>query len=279
MVNNHNKKSGSLMMTTALIVFCMCAPVCTLSSTEECSDAPLLSGAPVSDSSSDGSYDNVCAEPQRQADTLTPPPPDIPSELPPGYLPPVTDWQAERVLLFGDSLSVGLGPHLERLFRDKEVMAFKNIGVGGTMINHWTWPGSFAYARDLERELEEFRPTIVLVCLGTNDEAFRGTVDHRGRPMKKPYGPTFSVARLREESLAEISKKLTHIPRHVWLIPPVTTRWRPDITFRRNIKSWGGGYLETEPFHLPKQSDRLHISDRGNKIWADKIIKYLEGEF
>ena len=120
MVNNHNKKSGSLMMTAALIVFCMCAPVCTLSSTEECSDAPLLSGAPVSDSSSDGSYDNVCAEPQRQADTLTPPPPDIPSELPPGYLPPVTDWQSERVLLFGDSLSVGLGPHLERLFEIKK---------------------------------------------------------------------------------------------------------------------------------------------------------------
>jgi lysophospholipase L1-like esterase len=272
MEDEHNKKSVPLMMTVALIIFCLCAPVCTLSPAEERSDAPLLSSAPVLD----GSEVNLCAEPKRQADTLTP---EISPKLPPGYLPPVVDWSSERVLLFGDSLSVGLGPHLERLFRDREVMAFKNIGVGGTMINHWTWPGSFTYARDLERELEVFKPTIVLVSLGTNDEAFRGTVDHRGRPIKKPYGPTFSVARLRAESLAEISKKLTHIPRHVWLIPPVTTRWRADITFRSNIKSWGGGYLEAEPFHLPKQSDRLHISDRGNRLWADKIIKYLEGDF
>ena len=199
-----------------------------------------------------------------------------PQQAPVDQHPTGLAWDKERVLLFGDSLAVGLAPFIEKELKSRGVSEFKSISVGGTMINQWAWTRSYTQARALDRALAEFKPTMVIFSLGTNDEAFRGSVDHRGDPIKPPYGPNFSVARLRRDSIIELSEKLAGVRTRVWLCPPVTPRWPPDRAFREAIRSWGGGFFDTQQLNLSRQSDRLHMTPKGNRTWTNAIMSYLD---
>jgi lysophospholipase L1-like esterase len=199
-----------------------------------------------------------------------------PQQAPVDQPPSGLDWSKERVLLFGDSLAVGLAPFIEKELSERGVSSFKSISVGGTMINQWAWSRSYTQARSLDRALAEFKPTMVIFSLGTNDEAFRGSVDHRGDPIKPPYGPNFSVARLRRDSIIELSEKLAGVRTRVWLCPPVTPRWPPDRAFREAMRSWGGGFFDTQQLNLSRQSDRLHMTPKGNRTWTSAIMGYLD---
>ena len=186
-------------------------------------------------------------------------------------------WPQERVLLIGDSLAVGLEDPMEKALRARNVGAFKSIAVGGTQINHWAWSGSHPHARSLDAALADFRPTLVLISLGTNDEAARGVVDHKGDPAVPPYGPGFSVAHQRKDSIPKLASKLAGV-RSVWIGPPVTGRWEPDRAFRNLIAAtWPGRYFNTEQITLAKQPDDLHLSGSGYRLWNDAIVTWLEG--
>lgn len=186
-------------------------------------------------------------------------------------------WPQERVLLIGDSLAVGLEDPMEKALRARNVGAFKSIAVGGTQINHWAWSGSHPHARSLDAALADFRPTLVLISLGTNDEAARGVVDHKGDPAVPPYGPGFSVAHQRKDSIPKLASKLAGV-RSVWIGPPVTGRWEPDRAFRNLIAAtWPGRYFNTEQITLAKQPDDLHLSGSGYRLWTDAIVTWLEG--
>ena len=186
-------------------------------------------------------------------------------------------WPQERVLLIGDSLAVGLEDPMEKALRARNVGAFKSIAVGGTMINQWAWSGSHPHARSLDAALAEFQPTLVLISLGTNDEASRGVVDHKGDPAVPPYGPGFSVAHQRKDSIPKLASKLAGV-RSVWIGPPVTGRWEPDRAFRNLIAAtWPGRYFNTEQITLAKQPDDLHLSGSGYRVWNDAIVTWLEG--
>ncbi|MCX6602481.1 MAG: hypothetical protein NTV52_02675, partial [Acidobacteria bacterium] len=60
----------------------------------------------------------------------------------------------QRVLLVGDSLGVGVGPVLEKEFRNLGAAAFKNISVGGKTIGHFS-DNKHAEGRSLEKALAE----------------------------------------------------------------------------------------------------------------------------
>lgn len=186
-------------------------------------------------------------------------------------------WPQERVLLIGDSLAVGLADPMEKALRARNVGAFKSIAIGGTMINQWAWSGSYRHARLLDATLADFQPTLVLISLGTNDEASRGVVDSYGNPAKPPYGPGFSVARERKDSIPKLASKLAGV-RSVWIGPPVTGRWEPDRAFRNLIAAtWPGRYFDTEQIRIAKQSDDLHPVGSGYRVWNDAIVAWLEG--
>jgi len=192
-----------------------------------------------------------------------------------GALHPIS-WPQERVLVIGDSLAVGLATPLEQALRARGVGAFRSIAVGGTMINQWAWSGSHLQARQLDAALAEFQPTLVLISLGTNDEASRGAVDYKGDPAQPPYGPGFSVANQRKDSIPKLASKLAGV-RSVWLGPPVTSRWEPDRAFRDLIAAnWPGRYFNTESIALAKASDKLHMTGSGYRTWSDAIIAWLE---
>lgn len=174
------------------------------------------------------------------------------------------NWPRERVLLIGDSLSVGIAPFLESTLRERGVLDFKSIGRGGTNIKQW--------ARDtgdgvrLNEALATFRPTLVLISLGTNDEATRKLRDYEN----------FDVARQRAPHIKQLRDKLAGV-RSVWLGPPAADKWSMDRRFRDLLQSsWGDLYFNTEAVAPQKGKDRVHFSTAGNKTWRDAIVSWLE---
>ena len=278
MKNRDNGLLKWLVVVEVAIVF-FCSPVfhsgrsgasiTPLASAEEAANPSQLECEAPTESHSISGY---VGSRQAPTDLSISEPQQAPVDKPPTGLA----WDKERVLLFGDSLAVGLAPFIEKELSERGVSSFKSISVGGTMINQWAWSRSYTQARALDRALAEFKPTMVIFSLGTNDEAFRGTEDHRGDPIKPPYGPNFSVARLRRDSIIELSEKLAGVRTRVWLCPPVTPRWPPDRAFREAMRSWGGGFFDTQQLNLSRQSDRLHMTPRGNRTWTNAIMAYLD---
>ena len=113
----------------------------------------------------------------------------------------ITDWSKERVLVIGDSLGVGLGLILEDELIRKGVGAYHNISLGGSSINQWGRNG-YKLNTLLRQNLESFKPTLVLISLGTNDEATRKY------SLDPPMGPSYNVASSRKKYLASLKELL-----------------------------------------------------------------------
>jgi len=199
-----------------------------------------------------------------------------------GPTPPI-DWPNERVLVIGDSLAVGVTPLLRTRMQALGVGGFSGIAVGGTNILQWS-DNNYNEGKAMEAALAEFRPTLVLISLGTNDEASRGYKDWRGRDWDADdlaanrVGPNLSVAKQRTKAIARLARKLSGT-RSVWLGPPASPEriWPMDRPFRDLIAStWGRNFFSTEAVAPQKGGDGIHFTGGGNKVWADAIMAYLD---
>jgi lysophospholipase L1-like esterase len=199
--------------------------------------------------------------------------------------PPVQplDWPNERVLVIGDSLAVGVQPLLKSAMTQKGVGGFSGIAVGGTNILQWS-DNNYAEGKAMEAALANFRPTLVLISLGTNDEASRGYKDWRGRDWNsadlaaKRVGPNASIAAQRAKAIARLARKLS-VTKSVWIGPPASPEriWPMDRAFRELIAStWQGRYFDTEAVAPAKAGDGIHFTGGGNRVWADAIMLYLD---
>ena len=194
------------------------------------------------------------------------------------------NWPSERVLVLGDSLFVGAEPPLKRAMQALGVAAFSGISVGGTNIMQWS-DNRYAEGRAMEAALRDFRPTLVLVGLGTNDEMTRGYKDWRGRDWapdklaKNQVGPNFSVAKQRASDIARLARKLSGV-KSVWVGPPASPerKWPMERALRDSLAStWSGRYFNTEAVAPPKAPDGIHFTGSGYQKWADSIMAYLSG--
>ena len=208
-----------------------------------------------------------------------------PSSQPPRYVPSsppssplVLDWPNERVMVIGDSLGSGVQPLLQSALRARNVEAFLPISVKGTNTLQWC-STRYDAGRLLEESLASFRPTLVLISLGTNDEGVRDTTDWRGNPWPSdsPYGPDYDVAKQRKPHIEKLAEKLASV-KSVWLGPPTPDPlFKLDRGFRNLIaQTWDGRYFDSEQYALGKQSDGIHLSTRGNNLWASKIMEFLD---
>jgi lysophospholipase L1-like esterase len=159
----------------------------------------------------------------------------------------------------------------------------KAIAVGGTNILQWS-DNNYNEGKAMEAALAEFRPTLVLISLGTNDEASRGYKDWRGRDWDADdlaanrVGPNLSVAKQRTKAIARLARKLSGT-RSVWLGPPASPEriWPMDRPFRDLIAStWGRNFFSTEAVAPQKGGDGIHFTSGGNRVWADAIMAYLD---
>jgi lysophospholipase L1-like esterase len=184
----------------------------------------------------------------------------------------------------GDSLGVGVGPLLEKEFRALGISAFKNISVGGKNIAQFS-DNKHAEGRSFEKAMAEFKPTIVFISLGTNDEAIRRIKGGDPRWFtpasyaKNLVGPNFSVAKQRRKAIARLAGKLSGV-KSIFIGPPASdpTLWPMDREFRNLLEStWRGSYFNTEAAAPQKCGDRIHLTGSGYKSWASDIARWVRG--
>jgi lysophospholipase L1-like esterase len=147
-----------------------------------------------------------------------------------------------RFLLLGDSLALGLdGPLRSELGRF--VWARTHARVGATLADF----------RDVEPILDETKPSIVLVSLGTNDAAAQSG-DYRARFAARVVDWVHAV----QSTGARV----------VWLIPPEMPFDTDPIIDA--IKRSGAAYLMA-PSDLPRQPDKIHPTPAGYRAWAHRV--------
>ena len=132
-----------------------------------------------------------------------------------------------RVAVIGDSLSQGLGPAIER-WMNPGVVRVLSLGRPSTGLSREDY---FNWRSGMRLIVEEFRPDLVFVMLGSNDA--QAQISRDGAAI--PVGSTDWVERYRDraaELLQEATRAGTHV---VWVgIPIVKERERWDFYRRVN---------------------------------------------
>lgn len=164
----------------------------------------------------------------------------------------------EKVLLIGDSLAVGLSPHLRKLAKNdnnpsvngsllpNKVRQYVSDSRGGTRLDQWLQHG-WAKAT-----LKRHKPTLILVSLGTNDAFKKDTWGERARML-------VDLAHANNSKI-------------VWIIPP-------PMPFNRNfvwegaVNSGADGIFDSRCLNLRRHPDKVHVGD--NERWAKEIWKFI----
>jgi hypothetical protein len=172
---------------------------------------------------SEGS-DPTTAEPPARADEE-----DQPAEGPPApsTIRNPSPSNKLRVAVIGDSLSQGLGPAIER-WMNPGVVRVLSLGRPSTGLSREDY---FNWRSGMRQIVEEFRPDLVFVMLGSNDA--QAQISRDGAAI--PVGSTDWVEGYRDraaELLEEATRAGTHV---VWVgIPIVKERERWDFYRRVN---------------------------------------------
>lgn len=156
-----------------------------------------------------------------------------------------------RLFVVGDSMAVGLRPHLAALSQESKI-ALESLAKEGTRIDQW------AHSKVLQDKLTKFQPTLVLVVLGTNDE-YLGT---GARERQAPY---------LKDLLANLERTGADV---VWVGPPALAR---SSGIRELIRSQvpDSRYFPSDTLQIPRGPDQLHPTARGYAGWAGAIWRWL----
>lgn len=172
-----------------------------------------------------------------------------------------------RVLLIGDSLAVGMAPHFAALAKEAGVN-FQAMATVGTRIDQW------ATNADLAKLAQSFKPELVLVSLGTNDEYMQGDVVAKQRAAL--------------DKLLLVLMDWTHShdyglgPEHiVWIGPPTLPKAKSNGIVAM-IQDAAGSvlsprywYFHTERMEIPRGPDSIHPTARGYAGWAGAVWHWL----
>lgn len=162
----------------------------------------------------------------------------------------------DRLLLIGDSLGVGLKPHLAKLSQEFGTHLLAKPR-GGTVIPQWLRGPDGDW---LKKALADFKPTHVLVSLGTND-AYSNFIPEQVRLNLQ------ALVRLIQDSGAKV----------VWIGPPrLPERYgtrSPNVGTLRVVDT-APNYFDSRPYDIPR-SDGLHATVKGYAGWAGAFWNWL----
>lgn len=171
-----------------------------------------------------------------------------------------------RVLLVGDSLAVGMAPHFLALAKEAGI-DLRVLAKQGTRIDQW------ASSAELKQLVDSFKPELVLISLGTNDEYMQGD----GVVTKQRAALEQFIARLHWSHSHDYGLGPEHI---VWIGPPALPKASNGISAM--IQDAGGSvvsprfhYFHSERLNLPRAPDRIHMSVRGYAGWAGAVWHWL----
>lgn len=164
----------------------------------------------------------------------------------------------QRVLLIGDSLSLGLASPLRTLARAEGVQ-FDSAGQSGSVLSQWG--GSGGLNATLQQKLAA-NPTVVIVSLGTNDAYL------------SPASAQAEVPQL-DNLISQIQASGAKL---AWIgppsLPPIYNNNRPDFGILNTIKGKVTPYFASDQYVFPR-SDTLHPTGTGYADWAAKLWSWL----
>lgn len=157
-----------------------------------------------------------------------------------------------RLLVIGDSLAVGLTPPLKALGADQGI-AVLGIGKVSTRIDQW------AQSAALTDAVVAFKPTLVLVSLGTNDEYLSGDAVKRQRPYL-------------EQLLNRLEGAKSD---YVWIGPPTLPKSTNGVTALLQARVPSANYFPSHTLTIPRGPDQLHPTAKGYAGWAGALWQWL----
>jgi len=160
--------------------------------------------------------------------------------------------RGSRIFLLGDSLAVGLSRPISALAKDSGIL-FESQAIEGTRIDQW------ASKPELYTALDRFKPDIILVSLGTNDEYMKLDAKTRQEPhIKKLLHELRSRAPVAWIGPPKLPKKGTN-----GAIPLIL----------ENVPS--SNYFPSQKLEIPRAPDKLHPTVSGYAGWAANIWKWI----
>lgn len=203
-----------------------------------------------------------------------------------------------RVVVVGDSLASGLGTYLERVLKPSLVRVSRQgrISTGLSRPDYFDWPAAMAQIAD------RFRPDLVVVMLGENDN--QGLRTPGGRE-ETPIG-TFGWPQAYEERVVDFMRVATSRgARVVWVgLPVVRDTGRRELIARQNeifaraadevkrvafLDAWDlystpdGGYtaymrIDGSVVQI-RESDGVHFNSTGYTMLAEDVVALARDAF
>lgn len=199
-----------------------------------------------------------------------------------------------RILLTGDSLMAGMGPHMQREMAGYSNITLIPIGKGSTGLSR---PDFYNWPNVLKENLRKHRPHIVIMWIGTNDVA---TSIYNVPGTEEPCSPPWM--RAYAYKIYEIVKIChAHNARLIFMSPPVMDRPKWDAKLdkitklmHKICKHYRLGFINTRPIfsgsdglythtkRIPdgtvgtiRTKDHIHITPDGYKLVMDKLLPYM----
>lgn len=157
-----------------------------------------------------------------------------------------------KVFIVGDSLAVGLRRPLSSLATDHKV-AFEWMAIQGTRIDQW------ANNQALFAALDRFKPDLILVSLGTNDEYMQLDAREKQRP-----------------HITKLLRELRSRAPVAWIGPPKLPKTGTNgaiLLIQENVPS--SHYYPSQKLEIPRGGDKLHPTTAGYAGWAAKIWSWI----
>lgn len=154
-----------------------------------------------------------------------------------------------RLLIIGDSLAQGLATPLRQIAQESRV-EFSVDARSGTRIDQWANQAWLANA------IATFRPTVILVSLGTNDMKLKDP------SVQKPY--LIKLATMLRGSGARV----------VWIAPP--TMPFPDHGVQALVRSVGFPTFGSDALTIPRTSDGIHPTPVGYAGFAGSVWRWTD---
>jgi hypothetical protein len=153
----------------------------------------------------------------------------------------------ERVFIIGDSMGEGLAYGMENI-KNSFHLKVKSIAKCSTTTYFWLAD------QELESKIEAFKPTLILVALGTNE-----------------WNGVSNGTKLR---IMKIHNRLAKLDINtVWVTPPV-----PKSTQFYNMvhETYGDSIYDSRFIDLPRGPDKIHPTLKGYITWSKKILYTLK---
>lgn len=164
--------------------------------------------------------------------------------------------ETSRILLIGDSMAQGLAPQLKAM-ADEAGIPFVSLAVKGTVISEWAGLTASAHGQALVATLDAYRPTIILVSLGTNDE----------------YMSAAAAAAEADDLLALLTLLETYGD-VVWIGPPELPKDDSNGIVAM-IEDTDVAYFPSQQLDIPRAPDDLHPTVGGYGSWAGMLWSWL----